>query len=110
MASIFDGIGTLTTGLFGDVVSVTPDGGLAREIQAVFRETPAPVLTDEGGEIMTVVPTLIAVAGDVADLVPYGIVRPDNGKVYRVIDKVPSGSPADDATMILRLEWTGASS
>lgn len=110
MASIFDGFGALITGVFADVVSVTPYGGVAQEVEAAFREEPSAVLTEDGSEIMSVIPTLTAPASVIALLVPRGTVRPGNGKVYRAIDFVPTGSPDSDGRITIRLEWTGASS
>ena len=102
MASIFDGLSSLTNTVFGDLVSVTPEGQATRDIQAVFRERPTTVLTEDGHEIVTVVPTLRAPADILADLLPGGTVSPGNGKTYRCIAPMTTGSPASDGALIIQ--------
>lgn len=109
MASIFDGLGTLTAAVFGTAVSVTPRNGTARTVQAVFREEPVPVLTQDGTEIPTILPTLRAPRGQISDLVADSTVRPGNGKEYRVVAPFQTGNPASDGHMVLQLEMIGAS-
>jgi hypothetical protein len=106
---VFDGMGSLCVGVFGDSVSVTPPGGVARDMRAIFREQPEPVLGADGFEIMTVMPTLSALGTDVADLIPDGTVDPGNGKIYRCIAPMKSGSPAADAIIKIQLERINAS-
>lgn len=109
MASIFDGLGTLTAAVFGSAVSVIPLGGIARTVQAVFREEPVPVLTQDGTEIPTILPTLRAPRGQIGDLVADSAVRPGNGKEYRVVASILTGNPAPDGHLVLQLEMIGAS-
>lgn len=109
MTSVFDGIGTLTAAIFGATVSVTPQGGVARDVQAVFREEPTAVLTQDGTEITTILPTLRGPRGLIADLEVDGTVRPGNGKEYRVVASIQTSNPAPDGHMVLQLEMIGAS-
>ncbi|WP_118138753.1 hypothetical protein, partial [Oceanicella sp. SM1341] len=99
--ALFDGLTGLLDDVFGAQVTVTPPAGAARPVQAVFREGPVTVLGAEGQEVTTVLPTLSGARDKLAALVPGGTVRPGNGKTYRCISALPSGSPADDARMTI---------
>ena len=109
MTSIFDGLGTLTAAVFGSAVSVTPRYGVPRTVQAVFREEPVPVLTQDGTEIPTILPTLRGPRAVIGDLVTDSVVRPGNGKEYRVVASIQTGNPASDGHLVLQLEMIGAS-
>lgn len=109
MTSIFDGLGTLTADVFGASVSVTPPGGTMREVRAVFREEPTAVLTQDGTEIPTILPTLRGPRSLIADLVTDSEVIPGNGKIYRVVASIQTSNPAPDGHMVLQLELIDAS-
>ncbi|MEJ6397039.1 head-tail joining protein [Yoonia sp. 208BN28-4] len=102
--SLFRGMGSLSVGVFGATVSVIPHGGVARNIRATFREQPEAIVLPDGLETITVMPTLSGVASDVRDLIPDGVVDPGNGKTYRCIAPMTSGSPAADALIKIQLE------
>ena len=104
MTSVFDGMGSILNAVLGDVVSVTPPAGNARDQHAIFREGPEPVLGRDGIEVMTVMPTLSGLEIELTDLVPDGTVRPGNGKQYKCIAPMKSGSPATDALIKIELE------
>jgi hypothetical protein len=106
---LFDGMGTLITATFGGTVSVTVPGYPPADIIATFREGPTTVLTEDGAEVVTVMPTLYAPRPVLAALVPDTLVRPGNGLTYRCIAPMPSGSPAADALVTWQLERTDAS-
>ena len=103
MTSIFDGLGTAMMGVFGQTVTVVPPAGLPRTINAAFREGPEMYVDDEGFERQTVLPTLSGLASDLADIVPGGTIYPGNGNSYRAEAAMPSGSPAIDALVKVRL-------
>lgn len=64
---LFDGMAGAFTGAFGQTVSVTPSGGDARDIQAIFRRKSEP--DDLGGYGAVVSETYISAASeDVADI------------------------------------------
>jgi hypothetical protein len=109
MTSLFDGLGTLTSAIFGATVSVEPIGQPARDIQAIFREAPMRVLTQDGGEMVTVLPTLRGVKSVLSVLSEGATVDPGNGKTYRCVADITTGSPAADGHVIWQLELTGAS-
>lgn len=104
MSSLFDGMGALISATFGATVTVTPVGGPPRMVDAVFREGPITVLSQDGVEVTTVIPTLVGEGRLFDDLVPDGVVDPGNGKTYRCIFSQPSGSPAVDALITIQLE------
>lgn len=95
--------------VFGGPVLVTPKGGSEREARAVFREGPVLVLGRDGQEVTTVIPTLSGDRRQLEDLVRGSLVAPGNGKTYRCLSALPSGSPAEDARLTIELERIDAS-
>jgi len=108
MPSVFDGMTGVLDDVFGDPVLVTPKGGVAREERAVFREGPVLVLGRDGQEVTTVIPTLSGDRRQLSDLVRGSLVVPGNGKTYRCLSALPSGSPAEDARLTIELERVDA--
>lgn len=78
MASVFDGLPDIFTGVFGESVDYTPVGGVLRRINAIWIETPISiafdnVTTDEGKiELHIPVATLTPGEGDTARRVSDG--------------------------------------
>lgn len=105
---LFDGMTALLDDAFGGAVTVTPAGGAARVERVVFREAPFAVEND-GVSFTTVLPTLSGDRRKIADLVDGGTVDPGNGKIYRCLSALPSGSPAGDARLTIELECIDAS-
>lgn len=102
--SIFDGMAGALNGVFGASVTVTPEGEAAVEIQGVFRENPVTVPDSDGREVLSVLPVL-SVPRDVAEMLATGTtVNPGNGRTYRVVNSLPSGSPAGDGFNNYELE------
>ncbi|WP_353472328.1 hypothetical protein PVT71_13630 [Salipiger sp. H15] len=110
MPSVFAGMTGILDAVLGDAVTVQPKGGAERTERAVFREGPVLVLGQNGQEVPTVLPTLSGDRRALADLVRGSRVAPGNGKTYRVLSSLPSGSPAEDSRLTLELEMIGASS
>lgn len=109
MPGVFDGMTGILDAVLGGPVTVQPKGGIERGEQAVFREGPVLVLGRDGQEVSTVIPTLSGDRGKLGDLVRGSLVKPGNGKTYRVLSGLPSGSPAGDARVTLELEMIDAS-
>ncbi|WP_226628419.1 hypothetical protein [Alloyangia pacifica] len=109
MTSVFAGMTGILDAVLGDSVTVQPKGGAERAEQAVFREGPVLVLGRDGQEVTTVLPTLSGDRLKLQDLMRGSTVKPGNGKTYRVLSSMPSGSPADDARLTLKLEMISAS-
>lgn len=104
MTHVFDGMGPLIRDVFGGSVTVTPSGGAARSIRAVFREAELIVMESEGMEVTTLAPVLTLAKGEAADLVPGGTCAPGDGRSYRIIGYVRRGTPAADGNVALQLE------
>lgn len=66
--SVFDGLPDIFTGAFGEAVTVTPAGGEAREIRAIFRRRPREQFGAGIGGRVSFEATLAARTADVADL------------------------------------------
>lgn len=105
---LFDGVTSMLDDVFGSEVTVTPEGGAARVERLVFREGPF-VVENDGVSFTTVLPTLSGDRRKIADLVDGGTVDPGNGKIYRCLSALPSGSPAEDARLTIELECIDAS-
>ncbi|ADO42374.1 conserved hypothetical protein [Ketogulonicigenium vulgare Y25] len=120
MTALFDGVAGLLTGTFGTVVEYRRDGRMEwTDIPSTFREQPIEVtdaspnqpieVTDaEGRDVLIIAPTWRVIHRLVPDLKRDDLVRPASGKVYRVVNFDPTGSPAADAQVLCQLEeWYG---
>ena len=103
MASVFSGMATALNGVFGDVVTVTPNGQASRDIQGILREDPDEVIDQSGVSVVSVSITLKAQKADVADLRRGDVIVGSDGVQYKYISKLPSGNPADDAFVVISL-------
>lgn len=104
MTRIFDGIADTISSVLGDAVTVTPPGGVAITIQAIFRDAEIPVMNDNGTETISPFPTLTAHRTDAVAIVPDGIVVPGNGKTYRCVASMDGGSPDPRGFVAIQLE------
>ena len=104
MTGIFDGVAGMLNVVFGAPVTITPERGPAVETRGLFREEPVVIGQGEGGDILDV-QTVLKIQRPTADDIKTGaVVAPGNGKTYRVINRLPSGSPAADAFVTFQLE------
>lgn len=102
--SIFDGLSGLMTGVFGGSVLHMPQSGPARTVQAIFREPPIEIIGDDDHAVLDVAPVL-RVPAPVADGIAVGdLVQPENGLIYRVVNRQPGNGPAIDAFTTFALE------
>lgn len=104
MTRLFDGIADTISSVLGDTVNVTPPGGAATDIRAIFRDGEVPVMTDSGTETIAPFPTLTGHRTEVMSLVPDGIVDPGNGKTYRCLASMDGGSPDPRGFVVIQLE------
>lgn len=104
MNGIFDGISGVLNGVFGASVTVRPERTAAYEVRALFREAPIVVGQGEAGDIYDVMPTLAVQRPAAAGVNEGDVIEPGNGSSYRVIARLPSGSPAVDAFVTFDLE------
>ena len=103
MSSIFDGMAPLLNDIFGSAVTWTPAGGVATTITARFREEPVRVLDEDGREILMTAPSLRLPKSEAASVALGDRIAPGNGRTYEVLNRHPSGSPAEDAFEIFEL-------
>lgn len=107
MTSIFNGMATVLNDVFGDEVLYTPKGDLEPvTVQAKLRTGPLEVAGGDGAPIVILAPTL-----QVPQSILPNIKKGDrvaavatSDVVYKVVNKIPSGSPATDAMIICELE------
>ena len=106
MTGIFDGVAGVLADVFGAPVTVTPEAGAPFEVTGIFREVPVVLGQGEGGDVLAV-ETSLQVRKPEADAIATGAaIDPGNGKTYTVLNKLPSGSPAQDAFTTFQLEET----
>lgn len=104
MPGPFDGMSGIIAGVFGDVVVIYPGGGSAQEVQAIFRENPIQTgdAFGEGG-FWTSAPSLKVKATEAEGLGSGDRVDAD-GRIWRILNRVPGGSPAADRFLMFELE------
>ena len=104
MPSPFDGMNGIIAATLGDLVTIFPGGGGARNVQGIFRETPLETGDTFGeGGFWTSAPSLKLMAHDAAGLLAGDRVQAD-GRDWRVLSNTPSGSPAADRFRLIELE------
>jgi len=106
MTSIFDGMAGAMNDTFGAPVIYTPVSGSVQTVQATLRTGPTEVAGDDGHPILILSPTLQVpktILPDIrrGDRVALGA---DPDKIYKIINRLPNGSPAADAMLICELE------
>lgn len=104
MPSPFDGMASIIADVLGDVVVIYPGGGSAQEVQAIFRENPLETGDTFGeGGFWTTAPSLKVKSTDADDLGTGDRVEAD-GRIWRVLNRIPSKSPAVDRFAWFELE------
>lgn len=106
MTGIFDGMAGVLNGLFGAPVTITPDGGEPAVLRGVFREEPVEVADGDNGSVIDVAITLRVQRPGADDVETGAIVAPGNGKTYRIMNRITSGSPAADGFTVFELKET----
>jgi hypothetical protein len=99
MQGPFGGIAGTLRRVFGGVVTITPAGSVARDIQAVFRHSPVQIEAGNGVSISTTAPILRANIADVLDLLEGDLVDPKDGTIYRFLYRDQPDNPAADASV-----------
>ena len=103
--SLFDGMASALNDTFGAGVVITPlAGGSPVSLKAMFRAEPVTLSGEHGQDILGVLPTLRVPATLAAMITTGDQVEPGNGKTYRIVNRLPSGSPATDAFQVFELE------
>ncbi len=106
MTGIFDGLSGVLNATFGAPVRMTPQVGLPVSFRGIFRETPTLAVDGNGREVVTTALILRAPAPLADDLARADSVEPSvaPGRLFRVLSRVPGGSPAADAMVEFVLE------
>ncbi|OJY35926.1 MAG: hypothetical protein BGP11_18435 [Rhodobacterales bacterium 65-51] len=104
MASVFDGMAGVLAETLGVPVAYTPKGGVPRDVQSIFRETPVEAIDPDGHPVLITSPSWRVRHNLVPELATGDRIVPGNGKIYAVFNVVPSGSTASDAHVICELE------
>lgn len=103
MTSIFDGVASVIGSVLGAEVICIPRGGLAVSVEgAIFREEPLTLTNAEGFDSLVEAPTL-RLSRAVMALAKGDEVRV-GARVFRVRNKIGTGSPAADAFVVYELE------
>lgn len=104
MTRLFDGVAGLLADSLGASVRHRPVGGDPAGIQSVFRTDPIEVLGADGGPALISQPTWRVPADRAAGIKPEDLIEPWDGKTYRVVNRIMSGSPGADRFHIFALE------
>ena len=104
MTSVFDGLAGVLNGVFGAPVVFTPQGGSSQTLKSMFRETPITVSGPDGGDVLIVAPTWRVPRDILTDVRRGDTITVPDGRVFKVLNQLPSGSPAQDAFVLYELE------
>lgn len=99
----FDGLAGTLNALLGDPVIHTSRAGVARSVQAVVRRVPVEVMPEDGGAILQAAPQMRLPAALAAGIVKGDRIE-DGTHVYRVLNRLPTKSPATDRFVVFELE------
>jgi len=104
MTDVFNGVASALNGVFGAPVTHVGCKGGTQTIPSIFRATPVEVLAEDGRAVIDVALSW-RVPADKADSIGRGdeIFLAD-GRRYRVLNRVTSGSPASDGFVIFEME------
>lgn len=90
--------------VFGASVLFVPQVGSPRSIQSIFRETPITVTGPDGGDVLIVAPTWRVARDLLSDAARGDQIEVAGGRRFKILNQLPSGSPASDAFMVYELE------
>jgi hypothetical protein len=102
--SLFDGMAGVLNGVFGAPVTYLPAGGIPRDIRSIFRETPITIGGSDGGDVLIEAPTWRVSKADLAGAARGDRIALPDGRVFRVLNRIGTGSPAADAFILHELE------
>lgn len=105
--SLLDGMAELLTGVFGAPVSFQPIAGPARVVQSVFREDPITVGGSDGGDVLIEAPTWRVPKTALINALRLDRIQVADGRVFQILNKIGTGSPAADAFVVYELELVG---
>ena len=104
MTALFDGVAGLLNDTFGASVTLYPEGGVARAVNSIFRETPVEVTDPEGVPVVITAPTWTVPKSLAADVAEGAEIVVADGRRFAIRASYPSGSPAGDSFVRFVLE------
>lgn len=106
MPSIFDGMAGVLNSTFGASVVITNIVGQTVALQAVFRDDPIEIISQDGRPTTIIAPTLRITKNLLAAIGVGYEARPASvaPRKFRVLRALPSPSPASDAMITCELE------
>jgi hypothetical protein len=109
MTALFDGMAGILNSVFGAPALYTPlNSGVGLTVQGVFRSDPVEVIGADGHPVLITTPTFRVPRSFVAVIQKGDLVAPSvraaAGKTFKVLNHLPSGSPAGDAFFLCELE------
>lgn len=96
----------LTADVLGSSVLHRPASGDPVEITSIFRTDPIEVLNGDNGAVLISAPTWRVPLSRAGNIANGDLVEPWDGETYRVLNRLPTASPAADRYMIFELEQT----
>lgn len=104
MASIFDGMAGVLNTTFGAPITYLPVSGTALSVQSVFREDPITITGDNGQDVLVEAPSWRVPKSVLADVRRGDRISLPDGRMFKVLNRIGTGSPAADAFMLYELE------
>ena len=90
--------------VFGASVLFIPQVGSPRSIQSIFRETPITVVDDNGHDVLIVAATWRVPKTAISDAAKGDQIELADGRRFRVLNRLPTGSPAADSFVLYKME------
>lgn len=104
MSGVFAGMAGALNKVFGAPIVFTPQVGAPQTLQSVFRETPISVSGADGGDVLIVAPTWRVPKSILSTAQRGDLITVPDGRQFRILNQLASGSPADDAFILYELE------
>lgn len=105
MAGPFDGMAGALNQMFGAPVTYQPQGGGQLTVQSIFREEPLTVTGEDGRDVLIQAPTWKVPQNLALGMARGDLIQPDPaGPFYRIVNRLPTGSPAFDRFVLFDLE------
>lgn len=104
MASIFDGLAGVLNATLGAPVTYLPMGGAELTVQSVFREEPITVTGDNGQDVLIEAPSWRVPKSVLTNVRRGDRIRVADGRIFRILNSIGTGSPAVDAFVLYELE------
>lgn len=104
MSGVFRGMAGALNVMFGATVLYIPLTGGPRTIKSVFRETPITISGPDGGDVLIVAPTWRVPKNLLSNAVRFDQIELADGRRFKVLNQLPSGSPATDAFILYEME------